>query len=66
MKRKTCEIWKKKKRNSLQEKRNIIYIKSSHPLAIQNLFVSLFSASHDILKAQVFRNNAILWNIYVL
>ena len=35
-------------------------------LLFKNFFITLFPASHDILKAQVFRNNAISLRIYLL
>ena len=53
--RKAC-----KKQQHKQNKNLIpIYIKSSYPFTIQNLLISLSSASHDILKTRVCRNNAI-------
>ena len=49
-----------------KKKLTTIYIKSSYPFAIQYFFIFLFSASYDILKTRVFRNNAILLRVYLM
>ena len=43
-----------------------LYIKSPYPFAIQKFFVFFFSASHDTLKARVFRSNKIPLRIKLL
>ena len=64
-------LWKKKKqpvRTITQVEKNltIIYINSHILLLFKNFFFPPFSASHDTLKTQVFRNNAIPSRICLL
>ena len=45
---------------------NLAYTKSSYLLQFKNLFIPLFTTSHDTFEGQVFRNNAIPLRIYLL
>ena len=56
----------KKQRHTRNKNLITIYIKPLYPFTIQKLFFSVFSASQDILKTQVFRINAIPLRIYLL
>ena len=48
------------KKNNHKTKTSSLFTSSLHILLLfKNVFISLFSASHDILKTRVFRNNTI-------
>ena len=48
------------KKNNHKTKTSSLFTSNLHILLLfKNVFISLFSASHDILKTRVFRNNAI-------
>ena len=41
------------KKNEETQNKNSIYMKCSYPFTMKNFFISLFSASYDILKTRL-------------
>ena len=69
-KKKKKKKWKqpvKKPTTHVEQKLNSLFTSSLLILLLfKDFFISLFSASHDILKTRVFRNNTIPLRLYLL